>query len=448
MQTKPWQPYLPTDSAPWNLRRAVHLHRRAGFAGNWKEIQLSLHDGPDRSIQRFLDGKASDPFLNEDFDALAELLGKGAVSSGREEQLKAWWLFRMIFTPDPLTERLTLMWHNHFATSNQKVRNLGYMKSQNDLLRKHAKGNFGDLLKQIVRSPAMLVWLDAQSNHKDHPNENLARELMELLTLGVGHYSEHDVKEVARALTGWTIQDNKFVFDELIHDAGIKRVLGHEGAWNGDDVLRILIDQPATAHRIAKRLCESFMGENQVDDTLLDELANGLRKNQMNIRWAVETILRSREFFAESNLGNRPLSPCETIVGCIRALEFVDPAPSTLLLAEWCSAMGQNLFNPPSVFGWPDGRSWLTARTMIVRTNFATTLAAGSAHTAARPYEWLQHSRRISANADDPSDHLALLFTGQPMAVNRTAVPIVAWSEDEFRSALTALLNSPDVHIG
>jgi hypothetical protein len=139
MQTQPWQPYLPNDSAPWNLRRALHLHRRAGFAGNWKEIQRSLHDGPDRSIQRFLDGKVSDPFLNEDFDALAELLGKGAVSSGREEQLKAWWLFRMIFTPDPLTERLTLMWHNHFATSNQKVRNLGYMKSQNDLLRKPPK---------------------------------------------------------------------------------------------------------------------------------------------------------------------------------------------------------------------------------------------------------------------------------------------------------------------
>jgi uncharacterized protein (DUF1800 family) len=447
MNTQRWQPYRPKDAAPWNLRSAVHLYRRAGFAGTWKEIQRSRQEGPDRSIERMLDGKVSTPYLIGDFEEVSELLGKSAVSSGREEQLKAWWMFRMIFTPDPLSERLTLMWHNHFATSNQKVRNLSYMKSQNELLRKHAKGSFADLLKNVVQSPAMLVWLDAPSNHKDHPNENLARELMELFTLGVGNYSEQDVKEVARALTGWTIKDDKFVFDETIHDSGLKRILGREGAWNGDDVLRILLDQPATSHRIAKRLCEVFMGENCVDEVSIGALASGLGINQLNIAFAIEKILRSEDFFSLDNVGNRPLSPVETIVGCVRALEFVDPAPSTLILSEWCATMGQDLFNPPSVFGWPQGRSWLTARTMIARSNFATTLASGNAHSASRPYKWQKHAERLEMDA--LGHPISALFTGgHSSAGQQLTTASNAWSEESLQGAITNLLNSPEVHLG
>src|SRR5215470_4510173 len=196
----PWTPYEPSRTTPWDLRRVVHLHRRAGFAATWGEIQRDLKDGPKASIDRLLTGKARADGVPKDFADAAALL---AGYAGDPERLKAWWVYRMLFGPDPLTERLALMWHNHFATSIAKVNDAGAMRRQNELFRAHARARFGELLNAAVRDPALLVWLDAPANRKGKPNENLARELMELFTLGVGHYTEADVKEAARALTGW-----------------------------------------------------------------------------------------------------------------------------------------------------------------------------------------------------------------------------------------------------
>ncbi len=294
-----WAPYAPDDKTPWDLRRVVHLHRRAGFAATWSEIQRDWKDGPQASIDRLLSGKARGQGVPEDFERVSALLADAAVAAGDAGRLKAWWVYRMLFGPDPLGERLTLMWHNHFATSNAKVDDLAAMRRQNEQFRVLGRKPFGELLTAVVRDPAMLIWLDASANRKEHPNENLGRELMELFTLGLGPYIENDVKDAARALTGWTVEDGEFRDVAARHDDGDKTILGKKGAWRGDDLLRLLLDHPATARRLAERIGEQFLGEGVLDAAGLDALAEGLRQNDLRIGWAVETVLRSRTFFAD-----------------------------------------------------------------------------------------------------------------------------------------------------
>ncbi|EMB18004.1 DUF1800 domain-containing protein [Rhodopirellula europaea] len=376
-----WKQFIPSDALPWDLRRIHHLHRRAGIGATWGELQRDLQAGPEVAVDRVLRGGNA----TDDFDSLQRLIGDAAVSSGDINRLKAWWFYRILYSGDPLIERMTLMWHNHFATSNLKVANVAMMKRQNDLLRRHAMGKFGDLLRAVIKDAAMMVWLDANANRKGKPNENLSRELMELFTLGVGHYSETDVKEVARALTGWTVRGGDFEHVPAYHDDGTKQMLGEQGDFDGDDVLAILLKQEPPARRIAMRLCEVFFGEDVITDDALDELASGLRDHDLDIGWAVETILRSEAFFSEDNIGNRVLDPVQFMIGPLRALEMLDPPPSTLLLAEWASKLGQDLFYPPNVFGWPGGRSWLTTRTMIGRANYVSALCRGELHRPNRP---------------------------------------------------------------
>jgi uncharacterized protein (DUF1800 family) len=375
---------------PWDLRRVAHLHRRGGFAATWGELQLDLRDGPTKSIDRLLRGQAREG-VPEDFRTVSDQLACGAAEPGG---LKAWWMYRMFAGPDPLGERLTLLWHNHFATSNEKVRDVSAMRRQNDQFRQRGRGRFSELLNAAVRDPALLVWLDAPANRKGRPNENLGRELMELFTLGIGHYSEADVKEAARALTGWRVKNGAFHEWPPDHDGGAKTILGKTGRWAGDDLVRLLLGHPATAKRLAWRVCEWLMGENVVAPAALDALAAGLRKRDLDIGWAVETVLRSRAFFAEANLGRRVLGPVEFVVGAARALERFDPPPSSLLLAEWAALLGQDLFYPPNVFGWPGGREWLTTQALIGRANFAVALVEGRLSARAIPLDALGLARR------------------------------------------------------
>jgi Protein of unknown function (DUF1800) len=241
-----WAVYQPTNAAPWNLRRVVHLHRCAGFGENWNVLERDLRDGVAPSVDRLLQGRPREGSVPADFAELSGLAAEGAIIAKDPDRLKAWWIYRMLFGPDPLGERLTLMWHNHFATSNAKVRDLALMHQQNEMFRQHARGRFAGLLESAVRDPALLIWLDAPSNHREHPNENLARELMELFTLGIGHYSETDVKQAARALTGWTINDKKFAEDLGAHDDGEKTIFRRRGNWSGADPTRMLLEHPAT----------------------------------------------------------------------------------------------------------------------------------------------------------------------------------------------------------
>ncbi|MFV1991738.1 MAG: DUF1800 family protein, partial [Acidimicrobiales bacterium] len=280
-----WDEYVPNKTAPWDLPRVVHLHRRAAFGAPWGVLQRDLADGPQAAVGRLLNGHAEGN--SDDFEKMARTIGDAAMASGSAGRLKAWWLYRMLVSPDPLGERLTLMWHNHFATSNRKVQDLVRMREQNELFRKHSRAPFAELLVAVVKHPAMLSWLDADSNRKGHPNENLARELMELFTLGVGSYTEDDVKNTARALTGWTIAGGAFSFREARHDGSEIIVLDRHGKLTGDELIELLVDQPATARRLAWRLCHTFMGEGVVDDSALTALAEGLVSHDLDVGWGV-----------------------------------------------------------------------------------------------------------------------------------------------------------------
>jgi uncharacterized protein (DUF1800 family) len=432
----------------------VHLHRRAGFAATWDEIQRDLKDGPRGCIDRLLAGKARSQGVPEDFEKTAELLAEAAAASRDPARLKAWWVYRMLFSPDPLTERLTLMWHNHFATSNLKVQDLAAMRRQNDTLRKLGRAPFGQLLDAAVREPALLVWLDAQANRKGHPNENLGRELMELFTLGIGHYTEKDVKEAARALTGWTVAEDAFQEVEVRHDPGDKTILGHTGRWTGSDLVRMLREHPATADRLAFRLCELFMGEGAVDVAGVKALARGLREHELDIGWAVETVLRSRAFFGDANLGKRVVGPVEYVIGAARALELFEPPSSTLVLAEWTARLGQDLFYPPNVGGWPGGRSWLTTRSVIGRANYAAALVEGKRVGRPGPMDAPALARRHEAGKDLDSAvgfYTHLLLGIEPSAAwrdrLRRALPDGTPKPETVRRAVILVLASPEYQL-
>ena len=446
-----WLPYEPSDRAPWDLARVVHLHRRAGFAAPWEVIQRDLADGLQASVDRVLRNDSAGDGASA-FEAMAGTIGDAATASGNAARLKAWWLYRMLLSPDPLGERLTLMWHNHFATSNRKVQDLVAMREQNELFRRYGPRPFGELLAAVVKHPAMLAWLDADANRKGHPNENLARELMELFTIGVGNYTESDVKEAARSLTGWTIVGNRCEFHANRHDDGEKLVLERRGRFTPDDIIAMLLEHPATADRLAWRICHTLLGEGVFDERALAELADGLRARELNVGWAVETVVCSRLFFSEDNLHARVLGPVEYIVGALRALELADPPPSTMLLAEWTSRTGQDLFYPPNVGGWHEDRAWLTSRTIIARANFAAALVEGRLwHPALVPaVEELASLHGVAGGLHEQVSWFARLLWGDaPSRSVQEVVEAVVSSAPErtLSSAVALLLARPEHHL-
>jgi uncharacterized protein (DUF1800 family) len=451
----PWVPYEPTAKAPWNLQRVVHLHRRAGFSATWDEIQRDLKDGPGASVDRLLAAKARMEGVANDFEHIANLLAEQAIESRDPVPLKGWWMYRMQAGPDPLGERLALLWHNHFATSNEKVNDVAAMKRQNDFFRQKGRGPFGELLKAVVHDPALLVWLDAPANRKDSPNENLGREIMELFTLGVGNYTEADVKEAGRALTGWKVAGGAFRNWEPDHDNGEKTILGKKGRWSGDDLVRLLLEHPATSRRLAWRLCEWLMGENSVDTMAVDALAGGLRRHELDIGWAIGTVLRSNVFFADKNRGNRVLGPVEFIIGSARALERFDPLPNNRILGEWASRLGQDLFYPPNVGGWSGGRDWLSTQTIIGRSNYAVALVEGKLSPEPVRVDTIALAKK-HGRGRDLEDYLTFfmeLLTGIPSSndwLDRLLVslgPKAKLSPDIARAALALIVASPQVQM-
>ncbi|MCA9125671.1 MAG: DUF1800 domain-containing protein [Planctomycetales bacterium] len=424
MTSKRWQRYTPTTDEPWNLSRANHLHRRASFGATWGELQRDVDDGWEASVGRLLTGTSRQYGQREDFESISRIIGESAVAGGDASRLKAWWLFRILFTPDPLQEKLALLWHDHFATSNRKVQNLRLMQQQNELFRSRASAKFGHLLHEIVKDPAMLVWLDAGLNQKSQPNENLSRELMELFTLGVGNYAESDVQEAARALTGWRIRNMKAEYNMERHDQGELAILGVVGAFDSEKLCDLLLGQDATSRRLAGTLCDLFMGEDVADAEAIDELSLGLKRNDLSIQWAVETILCSQLFFSDANIGSRVSSPVEFTATAIRSLEMLDNPPSTLVLAEWCSRLGQDLFYPPNVSGWNGGRAWLTSRTVVGRSNFAAAMVTGQLRVPSTTVEWSPSVEKLGR-----AEQLQKLLLSNP---NRQRSKVEAMKLSEF----------------
>jgi hypothetical protein len=367
-----WAPYQPTAPGGWSRRLAAHLYRRAGFAASSAELDEALKLGPGGAIERLF-SPPSNPAA--DFEQTSEMLAERTAATGDPQQLAAWWLHRMRNTPDPLREKLTLFWHGHFATSAAKVQKPALMLAQNKFLRSHAAGKFEVLVKGISRDPAMLIYLDSTSNRRIRPNENYARELLELFCLGVGNYTEADIKEVARAFTGWEVRGENFAFNAIQHDTGTKSFLGRSGNFDGDQAIEVVLEQPAAARFIARKLIRFFVfDEPTAPDALVEPVAQDLRKNDFEMGPVVKRILASNLFFSEHAIGRKVRSPVELGVGLLRSLEATS---NLVMLGGALGGLGQALFQPPNVKGWDGGRAWINSSSLLSRANVVRHLLLG-----------------------------------------------------------------------
>lgn len=368
---------------------ARHLLTRTGFGATDAEIRAVVGLGREQAVARLLQGVRTAPVtpIPASLDAFVRpgrikslpdterkaLLAQQFVAS---VELRAWWLQEMLETPSPLTERMTLFWHNHFVSAQTKVRSPVLMLRQNLLLRQHAVGNFATLLHAVARDPAMLVYLDSAQNRKAQPNENFAREVMELFTLGEGRYTERDVKEAARAFTGWSLDpdDGAFMFRRFQHDNGDKTVLGRTGNLDGDDVLDLLLAQPACAEHIVRRLWREFVSPDP-DPAEVRRIAVAFRNARYDLRTALRLLLTSDAFYAAGNRAVLIKSPVDLVVGTLHGfkVETGDLAPFAFLTAT----LGQNLFSPPNVKGWPGGETWINSTTLLQRRQFLDRLFRG-----------------------------------------------------------------------
>jgi uncharacterized protein (DUF1800 family) len=365
-----WEPYRPSSAAPWDLKRVGHLYRRASFGATWSELQAGIQAGPQKTIDQLLKGGSAGP----DFEKWSAKMAATIAQSNNGREARAWWLYRMLYGSHPLREKMTLFWHNHFATSNSKVNNAGFMIGQYQLMYRHALGSFRSLLLETSRDPAMMVWLDTSASKKAMPNENYARELMELFSLGIGHYTETDVREAARAFTGWDIQAGKAVFTAKQHDDDQKTVLGQKGKWTGDDIVRICLEQKSAPAFIVGKLYRFLVSETIPATTeLLEPLAQLFRQSDYNFGALVETVLRSNLFFSPIVYRTRVKAPVDFALGIVRALEG---QPGTPALGQALEGLGQNLFYPPSVKGWDGGAAWLNGQTLLFRQNLALALTS------------------------------------------------------------------------
>jgi uncharacterized protein (DUF1800 family) len=389
----------PLSNDGWHLESAAHLLNRAGFGGTPDDIQNLADLGHDQAISSLIDyEKIHDPWLNPDWakpDPARQAQIRDLNQTGTPDQKKAlqkeqqqlqqlqmlelrgWWLQRMAHGPRPFQEKMTLFWHGHFATSVEKVRDAYYMWRQNELFRRLATDNWLRLLIEAGKDPAMLIWLDQAQSQKQHPNENFAREVMELFALGEGHYTEHDITEGARALTGWSLDrlDQRYVYRPGLHDVGIKTFLGLTGNLDGDDVIAQIVAQPQAARFITAKLWNYFAGQPPTDK-LNDALAAVFRQNGNNFKPFLRVMFRSEEFYGDDIVRNEVKSPVQWLIGSVRMLEC--DLPPTLVSYGMLRQLGQDLFAPPNVKGWDGGITWITTNTLLTRYNDAESLVQGT----------------------------------------------------------------------
>ena len=363
-------------------KKIQHLFLRAGFG-----IKPSVLDEMEsKSIEELVElifiksSEAKDiklldpPDTNSKGEATnASLLAALLKSQDELKQLNMAWMGRMTSTEAILLEKMTLFWHNHFACTAPFAI---LMQRQNNMLRKNALGNFKTLINQISKDPAMILYLNNQENHKDSPNENFAREVMELFTLGIGNYSETDIKEAARAFTGWSVnKSGEFEFHEHDHDDGIKEIFGQSGNWNGDDVITMLLQKPQTAFHICKKLYKEFVNE-KTNDTVVQLMADKFFESDYDITGLMKYLFNSDWFYDEINVGSKISSPVEFIVRLKREIDlrFEDYKQQ----ASYQKVLGQVLFFPPNVAGWKGGRNWIDSSSLLYRLNLAKVIAGQS----------------------------------------------------------------------
>ncbi len=358
-----WSEFEPSDAQPWDRRRASHLYRRAAFGAKELEVEeiakLGAHSALDRLFQS---SDRSESFENES-NGLAEAL----LATGDPRNLSRWWLHRMMHSPNPLVEKMTLFWHGHFATGAEKVGDIQLMHEQNQLLRSHALGDFRAMVHGVSKDPAMLIYLDSVTNRKAHANENYARELMELFCLGEGNYSEADVQQLARCFTGWEIRRKQFRFNSYQHDFGKKTLLGASAIESGEEAIDRVLAQPSLPYFIARKLFRFFVADEPTpSDRFLAPLANTLTEGRLNLNRMVRKMLGSRLLLSDWSVGRKVRSPVELAIGFLAVLEG-----STNLdaLSNRLREIGQAVFFPPNVKGWDGGRTWVNSSTLVGRAN-------------------------------------------------------------------------------
>lgn len=370
------------DSFEWDLRAAEHLWNRAAFGASTRELEELVARGRSSCLEELFGG-APEPGASyfaypprprkSELAELSESERKRLIGVYRQRDRRQMadyarrWFDDMVSGVDPLRDRMTLLWHGHFTSSYREVRNSAAMIRQHEFLRAHALGSFRVLLGGILRDSAMLVYLDGDKNTLDNPNENLARELLELFALGEGHYGEQDVREVARALTGWRRRSGRVEFDPRRADDGEKTILGATGHHDLDALVEILLDQPACARHVAGTLLTSFEGRAP-DEERLERYAELLRDSDWELAPVLRALFNDPAFYRDGIVGQRVAGPVEYLVGASRRLG-VEAPPILLHLAS--SVLGQTLFQPPNVKGWDEGFAWLTSSSLQQRGNMA-----------------------------------------------------------------------------
>jgi uncharacterized protein (DUF1800 family) len=400
-----WRRYRPSAEMPWDARRVGHLYRRATFGATYTQLQEGVKAGPEAVLEHLFKGG---PGL-ADFDSQMEALGRTIAQANSGSQLRGWWVARMLYSPYPLQEKLTLFWHNHFATSYAKVQSARYMLGQYALMRRHALGSFAGLLQEMSRDPAMMVWLDTRDSKKGNPNENYARELMELFSLGRGHYTEKDIREAARAFTGWEIKDDAAAFNKDQHDDGEKKVLGRTGKFKGEDIVRICLDQPACGPFIVGKLYRFLVSETaSPPPELIAPLARQFRESGWDFGALVRTVLSSNLFFSSHAYRARVKSPVDFALGIVHGLEG---RVGALALSQALEELGQGVFYPPSVKGWDGGPAWLNGQTLLFRQNLSGALTSTEDSRFGRRTDPAALARKYGKQGDEEAvDFFLTLF--------------------------------------
>lgn len=437
--------------AQWNESAAAHLLNRAAFSGTPAEIKALVEAGLDTALARLIDydripdATPAPLWAKPDPDRLEKMqILRMATEEQRREMernirieeahrlldLRDWWLRRMTSGPRPFQEKMTLFWHGHFATSIEKVRDPYLMWLQNETLRKNALGNWHQLLVAVSKDPAMLIWLDNARSNKNKPNENYAREVMELFSLGEGHYTEQDIKEAARALTGWDLTPDRQSFLDVPnkHDMGEKIFLGLKGKLGAEDVLRQITKQSQANLFITARLWNFFAGELP-DPKLNEALAAAFVENRQQFGPFMKVVFSSEEFYSPRIRRIQVKSPVFWLVSSCRLLERdLPPAP---VANNMLRSLRQELFAPPNVKGWDGGIAWITTNSLLSRYNYAASLVEGTA-----PMNAATGGRKIEMMMDRLSDKAAALMG--PATIANLVPP------DDFTSpqkAITALTN-------
>ncbi len=430
-----WAPYQPREDHPWELRWAAHLFRRAGFGADTETVRQAVAEGPTKTIDRLLDPAAE----VEAFAATFDRFETTAAAGNSTEMLRAWWLRRMIETPHPLLEKLTLFWHDHFATANRKVPSANLLARHIRTLRGGALGSYRTLLQHAVEDPAVLLSLGDQQSRRTRPAENVARQLLAAWSVGPDHFSTRDLHETARALTGRFVMQNQLRLIPREHDPGPKTVLGQTGNWNAEDIVRIVAAHPATAENLVRKLYAWLISETeQPSSALLAPLVQDFRQ-QARILPVVETMLRSEHFFSPHAYRQRIKGPVEWAVGLARSLERTPP---TVQLGEQLAELGQDLYDPPTSSGFPRGTDWIQPLTLLRRWQVADEIAAagpGTLKALADRHAGKQPGKQAAWLAD-------LLLDGQLPAISPEEPPSER-AEEAVSRLVTLFTRQPEYQL-